>query len=105
MVDNFSKRLLQTLETWEDMKESFSKVLSFFHAQHIRDLYKSSLMIPPLRHLLSTGPPLLAGGRVWGIVEDSLSWLLPREAAIRQTWHLDAFVQGGVCTVNEGAAI
>jgi hypothetical protein len=92
MVDNFSKTLLTTLVVFRDMKDQFTKVLSFFHPPHNRELYQATLLPPALHFFFNTGPPTFDGGRAWGVVEKALGWLLPREAVIRRTWSLERFM-------------
>ncbi len=55
MVDNFTKGLLQSLNVFKDMKDAYTRVLSFFHAPHNRDLYKATCARGELHFLLSTG--------------------------------------------------
>ena len=76
------------------VEERFLSTTFVFHARHIRDLYKATLLQPSMHFLLNTGPPSFDGGRSWGVIERALSWLLPRESAIRRTWDLARFLQG-----------
>eukprot|EP00969_Alexandrium_andersonii_P348090 15391732-Alexandrium_andersonii.AAC.1 len=89
LVDNCTKGLLSALQAWDEFKDSFVAVLTFFHYPHNRNLYEARLLQENQRFLMSTGPPLWEGGRAWGTVEHALNWLLPREGLIHRTWSLD----------------
>jgi hypothetical protein len=70
-IERLQVRLLAALHLWKDLKPALSSLCMFFHRPHTRTAFvKESLTDKGhqvLEPLFSRGPPLLEGGRVWGV--------------------------------------
>ena len=89
MIEKLQSRLLETLPSWKDESALLGSVGHVFHFSHIRDRYVHTCLqgaYHAYKPLFLTGPPLLAGGRVWGVTTEITEWLLLREDVLKRTW-------------------
>ena len=99
MIENIQKRLLGQLPFWKTLiKAKLESVIILFHNPFSRRRFCFKCLRTPAQReigdeLFSGGPPLLAGGRVWGVVVKASRWLLDRRIHIQANWSL-ARMQG-----------
>jgi hypothetical protein len=99
MIENIQKRLLSQLPFWKSLiKARLESTIIIFHNPYSRRRFCFKCLRTPAqqviaRDLFSNGPPLLAGGRVWGVVVKASQWLLDRRDYIQSNWSL-ARMQG-----------
>ena len=89
MIENLQARLLQALPSWQEESALIGSVGHVFHFSHIRDRYAHTCLVgayEAYKPLFLAGPPLLAGGRVWGVTTEITEWLLLREDVLKRTW-------------------
>ena len=90
IIENIQKRMMDGLNLWKKLKVNLSSVCIYFHRPHTRGEFIHLYLIPSGREhmqaLFSSGPPLLQGGRVWGVVVESLEWYFERMDLLDATW-------------------
>ena len=89
IVDKATQRFLDALpRTWPRMKIGFTSALAFFHARHNRRLFMQRCVPEIQQFLFTSGPPAWEGGRVWGVLQAAVDWLLSREVLLKSRIHL-----------------
>ena len=95
MIENIQKRLLAKLPFWKEMKPKLDSTLIVFHRNFSRKRFIHKCLPthePGAENIghayFSCGPPLLEGGRVWGVVVKAAKWLIEREEHIQPNWNL-----------------
>ena len=89
MIENLQSRLLETLPSWKEVSVLIGSVGHVFHFSHTCDRYVHTCLqgaYHAYKPVFVTGPPLLAGGRVWGVTAEITEWLLLREDVLKRTW-------------------
>ena len=95
MIENIQKRVLLQLPFWkEQVKAKLESVVIIFHRKYSRRRFcVKCLRTPGLQGIAAqyfvSGPPLFAGGRVWGVVVKITRWLKDRREYIQQNWSLE----------------
>ena len=108
MIENIQKRLLGKLPFWEEMKRKLDSTLIVFHRAFSRKRFIHKCLPKHERgsenighEYFSCGPPLLEGGRVWGVVVKATKWLLERQEHIQANWNLHRML-GNMDEGNDG---
>ena len=106
MIENIQTRLLKQLPFWKDLKVLLDSVILLFHKPFSRRRFcvtclGSEADADIVKEYFRGGPPLLEGGRVWGVVVKSTGWLTERKQHIQQNWSL-ARMQGQGVQPGEG---
>ena len=105
ILDGATHDLLQQSLMWPDHKAGFENLLKFFHRKYCRDMFSVSCLdvrpeMRPWSSHFKTGPPLFAGGRAWGVVQEGVRWLLEREGVIRDVWDMEPLSRFGANNPN-----
>ena len=89
-LEAISKRLLEQLPVWRDSKKKIESMIITFHRPYTRRRFKKRCLVTPALQQESVhfnkGPPLMEGGRVWGVVNEATAWLDMRGPVIREAW-------------------
>ena len=92
LLENIQKRILGTMQTWDEVRPLMESMCHCFHYNHVRERFISGCLTghrQAWRDLFTSGPPLFEGGRVWGVTVEITEWLLVRKDAIIDSWQED----------------
>ena len=92
LLENIQKRILNTMQTWEEIRPLMESLCHCFHYNHVRERIVLGCLTGhrlAWRDLFSSGPPLFEGGRVWGVTVAITDWLLLRKDVIVDAWQED----------------
>ena len=77
-INNIVKRILKHSRVWALIKKPFTSLCYLFHRPDSRKAFVQERLVARghdhLSPLFSSGPPLLEGGRVWGVINVALEW-------------------------------
>ena len=87
IIDKVSNSLLSALTlTWPRIEKGFKAIVIFFHAGHTRRHFVKLCVPQNVQFLFSSGPLAWDGGRVWGVLQKIVHWILKREGAIKRNF-------------------
>ena len=88
-MENIEKRLLSQLPAWPIVKPFLESACILFHRPQTRKRFKRGLPHAFADDVVRfrSGPPVLEGGRVWGVVSNACEWFLDRRRCIQQNYH------------------
>ena len=96
IIDKVSNSLLDALTlSWPRIERHFKAVVGFFHAGHTRKHFIKLCLPPEVHFLFSSGPPAWQGGRVWGVLQRIVEWVLKREGAIKRNFDVEKLFNKG----------
>ena len=105
IIDKVSNSLLAALSlSWSRVEKGFKAVVACFHAGHTRRHFVKLCVPANVQFLFSGGPPAWDGGRVWGVLQRIVHWLLKREGAIKRNFDIEALLNKAKQTVGEAPA-
>jgi hypothetical protein len=90
-LENIQKRLLRHFVLWDVMKPRLESACVIFHRPSTRKRFRTTCMgradqQEDAKRWFSHGPPLLEGGRVWGVTMQAAEFFHNRKTLIRANW-------------------
>ena len=103
IIDKVSNSLLSSLKlSWPRIEKGFKSIVVFFHAGHTRRHFVKLCVPIDVQFLFSSGPPAWDGGRVWGVLQKIVHWLLKREGAIKRNFDAQKLLSKRQDQMREG---
>ncbi len=103
-VELIQKRMLSQLPCWKPVKPLLESACVVFHSFQSRNRFKRGLHGPwqLFRDEFESGPPVLEGGRVWGVVHKATTYFLDRRQVLQANFHQIMVVADDAAGHEEG---